>query len=287
MTSMAISAVSGALVAGGLYLAVLTASAAASASSVVARTRSSLARLRRRDAVVRLGGALVAGLAVGVATGWPVAAVLAAAALWWLPPVLGPDVATRRATERIDAVATWTELLGDEISGAAGLHQAIAASAQAAPAAIREEVTDLDRRLREGEDAEVALAQFARRVGVPTADLVAVSLATGLSGHASDLGAYLARLAETARERSIMLARIAASRARLRSSVRIIVAVTVVMASGLVVFTPDFLTPYDSVAGQLVLALVGAIWAVSLSAMARMAHPDLGQRILTVEGGAT
>jgi hypothetical protein len=64
----------------------------------------------------RLSSATLAGLGVGVATGiltrWPAAALLAAVATAGLPALLG---ATRsnKATERIEAVAAWTELLRD------------------------------------------------------------------------------------------------------------------------------------------------------------------------------
>ena len=55
-----------------------------------------------------------------------------------------------------------------------------------------------------------------------------------------------------------MRLRIEASRARTRTSVKVITVFTVLFAVGLVVFNRDYLEPYDSVVGQLVLGLMGS-----------------------------
>src|SRR5699024_10565947 len=47
-------------------------------------------RLHRSNAA-HLAGAVAAGLLCWILTGWPVAGVLAAAGVWWLPSLLGPD----------------------------------------------------------------------------------------------------------------------------------------------------------------------------------------------------
>src|SRR5699024_6298391 len=80
--------------------------------------------LHRSDAL-HLVGAVVAGLLCWALTGWPVAGVLAAAGLWWLPSLLGQDRAHAAQVARVEAVAAWTEQLRDLMEGSAGLHQAI------------------------------------------------------------------------------------------------------------------------------------------------------------------
>ena len=58
------------------------------------------------------------------------------------------EVEHARALERIEAIATFTEMLRDTISAAAGLEQAILAAEPVAPAPVREPVLMLAARLR-------------------------------------------------------------------------------------------------------------------------------------------
>lgn len=236
------------------------------------------ARLHGRSR--QLAVTALAGVGMWAVTGWPVAGALTAAGAWWLPRVLGPDTATRGAVERIEAVAAWAEMLRDMIAGASGLQHAITASAPIAPEAIRADVQQLADRLHDGSSTEQVFTAFAHRLAVPTGDLVAIALAAAADGHAADVGATLARLAEAARDRATTLARIAASRARLRSSTRIIIATSAAMVLGLILVNRPFLAPYATPAGQLVLLGVGGIWAASLAWLARMGRPQLGTRIL-------
>ncbi|WP_067964067.1 type II secretion system F family protein [Nocardiopsis trehalosi] len=238
-----------------------------------------------RGVAVRLGCAATAGLCAGAVTGWPVAGLLGAAALWWLPEVLGPDRAMADEAGRVEAVAAWTEQLRDMISGASGLQSAIAATADIAPAAIRDDVAHLAWQLRSGLDVHQAMAVFAQRVDNPTADLVAVALSTADGRHAADLSALLSRLAESSRDRATMLVRTSAGRARVRSSVRIIIAMTALMLVGMVGLNRGYLTPFDTLAGQFVLAGVGAIWAAAVVWLMRLARPVQGARFLRPSAG--
>ena len=62
---------------------------------------------------------------------------VASLAAWAAPSVLGRDQDAAGSVARIEAVAGWTEMLRDTTSAAAGLEQAIAATAPLAPEAIR------------------------------------------------------------------------------------------------------------------------------------------------------
>src|SRR5690606_4523126 len=88
-------------------------------------------------------------------------------------------------------------------------------------------------------------------------------------------------LAEASRDRAHMLARTSASRARVRSSVRIIAGAALAMVAGLILFNRAYLAPFDSATGQVVLALVGVVWAVGLVWLARLAAPVAQPRLLT------
>lgn len=229
----------GAVLGLGLWLMMLSVSAAPGLG--LGRRLQGWAQDRSR--VVRLAGAIGAGIAGWVLTGWPVAVLLVAAGAWWLPSLLGPDRGHAERVARIEAVASWTEQIRDLMAGASGLQHAIAATAPIAPAPIRDEVAQLAEQLRTARAPEAALAEFARDVDIPTADLVAAALSSAASRHAADLGTLLSSLAEATREQAAMLVRVSASRARVRTAMRIIVAVTLSIAIVLLAFNPAYLAP--------------------------------------------
>ncbi|MFV2198835.1 type II secretion system F family protein [Nocardiopsis sp. LOL_012] len=291
-----------ALAGAGVLCGAGLACAAYGASLVNWRETAAAPRLRRWSAFVRqrrlwvcAAGAAGAATAVVLITGWPVAGVLAAAAGWWMPALLGPDTTTRTEADLAEALASWAEQLRDMITGASGLHQAIAATAPLAPARIRDQVHTLQARLRAGQPMERAAGAFAHEVDCDLGDLIALTLTTGASPQsAADVAGALSRLAEAARERATTVARVSASRVRVRSAVRIIAAATALMLLGMALFNPAFLQPLGTWAGQSVLALTGGLWAASFWWLARLAAPPkpprpfrpAPQESVLVEGGA-
>src|SRR4051812_35880471 len=55
---------------------------------------------------LRLAAAACFAVGVGAVTRWPVGAVLAGAAAWWMPRVLGPDRLHHQQVARIEAIAS-------------------------------------------------------------------------------------------------------------------------------------------------------------------------------------
>lgn len=229
----------------------------------------------------RLLACAAVALLVGVLTRWPVAAVLAGCAAWALPGIVGPDRDYRRRLARIEAIATWTEMLRDTLSAAAGLEQAIVATAELAPPPIRTEVGALADRLRRGERLGDALRRLAGDLADPTGDLVTAALIMAAERHARHVTDLLSTLAAAARDQAGMRMRVAASRARIRTSVRVVVTVTLGMAAGLVLLNREFLRPYDTPAGQVVLAAVGLLFAAAMWSLTRIARVTEEPRILT------
>jgi Flp pilus assembly protein TadB len=204
---------------------------------------------------------VVTAAVVAAVTRWPAGTVLAGLAAWFLPRALGPDRGHARALERIEAIASWTEQLRDTIAAAAGLEQAILATAPLAPAAVREHVTLLAARVHRGERLPAALRAFAAGVADPTADLVVAALLLAAEQQARDLAELLGSLAGSARQQAVMRMRVAAGRARVRTASRIIIAVTTILVAGLLAWSGPFLAPYGTAAGQLMLLAVGACFA--------------------------
>lgn len=230
-----------------------------------------------RQRMLRIAGAVTVGLVAAVASGWLVGGLLAGLGCWWLPRLLGPDRGQARRLDRIEAVATWTEMLRDILAAASGLEQAILATAGLAPPAITTEITGLAARLQRGQRLAPALRATAEELADPTADLVIAALVLAAEHQARQLTDLLGSLAGAAREQAAMRLRVEAGRARSRTSVRVIAGTTVVFAVALVVLDRPYLAAYDTGTGQLVLLTVGALFAVGFAWMTRttaFAEPD-------------
>jgi Flp pilus assembly protein TadB len=228
-----------------------------------------------------LVGAAAVGLAVGAVTGWVVGAILAALAVVSLPEILGSNTDHERNLKRIEAIASWTEMLRDTLVAAAGLEQALLATARACPKAIRKEIIELAVRLERGERLAPSLRHLADQLHDPTADLVISALVLAAEHQARQLAALLGELAGEAREQASMRMRVDAGRASTRTSVRFIVITTLSFAIGLMLLGSDYLAPYDSAFGQIMLLFVGALFAAAFWWLARIARLREPERFLT------
>ncbi|WP_374690132.1 type II secretion system F family protein, partial [Frankia sp. AvcI1] len=83
-----------------------------------------------------------------------------------------------------------------------------------------------------------------------------------------------------ARAQVDMLGRIEVGRARMRTTMRVVVVTSIVFAGGLVVFNRAFLSPYNTAAGQMVLLAVGAIFTGGFGWLRRMAKIETPGRFL-------
>ncbi|UED86334.1 type II secretion system F family protein [Streptomyces profundus] len=224
----------------------------------------------------RLFVALAAGLLVVAVTRWPVAGVLVVVGVVALPQLLGPDRRGARRIERMEAIATWTEMLRDTLSAAAGLGQALLATAPLAPGPVRNEVAALAERIRAGQPLPEALERFAVEMDDPAADTVVTVLRVASHRQAAQLGPLLGSLAEAVRDQVAMRQRVGAGRTSTRTSIRVCCGTTLTLAAGLMVFNQPYLEPFGTPLGQLALALAGGLFAASfawLHSIARVAEP--------------
>ena len=241
---------------------------------------SILARLVGGRTPVQLAAVLVAVALVGLLTRWPVAAILAGLGVWALPGFLAAEHRRVAQVQRLEAIATWTESLRDTLAAAAGLEQAITATAATAPAPIRTEVRALAEAMRRGVRLPEALRAFAADLADPTGDLAVASLLLASTRAARNLTEQLTALAAATREQVAARRRVERSRGRAATQARIIICATVVMAGGLVAFNRGYLQPYDSPAGQVVLAVIGLLFAVGFRWLGRMATLPEPERVL-------
>lgn len=254
------------------------------------REDNRLVRLARSRTPLHLAAVLAATALVGLSTGWPVGGFLAGCAVWALPGVLAGAERRRQARlARLEGVATWTESLVATLGGAAGLEQTIMATAPTAPAPIRTPVTALADALHHGVRLDTALRAFAVDLADPVGDTVVAALLLASTDGASRLAEPLTLLASAAREDVAAQRRVERGRAKATTDAQLIIATTIVMAVGLVVFNRGFLRPYDSATGQVILAGVGGLFALGFRWLHQLARQQEASRLLdlTVDQDAT
>jgi Flp pilus assembly protein TadB len=229
----------------------------------------------------RAGIALGAGVIAGLFTGWPVAALLAAAGAWFLPALIGRDTGAREQIARIEAIATWAEMMRDTLAAAAGLEQTIRATATAAPGPIREEVAQLADAIRRGERLDTALSRFQHELADPNADVIVVSLIQASRHPAGNLAEMLGEMAKATRAQAGLHMRATADRARTRTTVRIIIAVVLTFAIGLTLFNRTYLSPYNTPVGQAVLLMVAGLFGAATLWLSRISRGKPPARFFT------
>lgn len=228
---------------------------------------------------LRATAALSTAAVVWAATGWPAGGMVAGVGAAAAPSVLGAKARRAAAMAKVEAIAGWAEQLRDVMAAAEGIQSAIVATAPLAPAPVRSEVARLAGRLDRRERLGVALRAFADDVAHPLADMVVTALV--IAGERQGrLGDLLSEVAASARATANMRARVEAARARTYVTTRLLVGLTITMAVWLVVARRDYLAPFDSAGGQVMLVVIGSVFAGSAVAMQRMARLDEGPRLL-------
>jgi Flp pilus assembly protein TadB len=229
---------------------------------------------------------VVAGVVLVVTwlmTGWTLAAVTIGVVSAMASTALSRYGKRRDDRTLVDAIAVWTEQLRDMLAGSNGLEQTITTTATHAPAALREPLERLVVSMSYSPLPQ-ALARFARDVNHPTADFVVAALSTAATRQVRELGALLGHLAACARDEARMHTRIWVGRSRTRSAVKIIASVVIVFVGGLVVLSPEYLAPYRTAEGQLVLSVIVLVFFGALLLMQRLSvivAPDrfVGRRL--------
>lgn len=273
--SSLLAVLAGAAAGGGIVLLILAVRGTPVRPRRVSGGPSFVDRIGRR-ALIAVGVALL----VLVATGWPVAAVAAAGLVLGWSSLFGGARAERQSTERIEALAGWTESLRDTIAGAVGLEQAIPATLHAAAPAIRPQLRILVDRLRVRVPLATALQRFADDLDDPAADLTVAALILNARLRGPGLRQVLTALSDAARADLDMRQRVSAGRASTRRSAQIVMVFSLVIVAGLTAINPDYVQPYGTLTGQVVLAVVAGCFGGGFVWMRRLSGIDVPARFL-------
>ncbi|MFC4149027.1 type II secretion system F family protein [Micromonospora mangrovi] len=242
-------------------------------------TGSGASRREQRNHQVLLGGAVVAGALAFLLTGLPVVGLLVALAVPGVPWLFAVGRAEQRAIARIEAVGEWTRRLKDISGTGQGLQQAIIGTIATAPEEIQEEVRTLAARLQAGWLARAALLAFADEIGDPVCDQVVAALILHLTDRGERLGDVLGSIASAASAEVATRREIEAKRTQPRFAVRFLTGMTLAtLAYGLV--NREYVQPYGTVFGQVVMAILGAAFIGLLVWVRSMSQPPRPARFL-------
>jgi tight adherence protein B len=266
-----IPAVAGALVVAGLLGTVIglrrapvTPAAAKRAFAPSAR----LAVLSGRTRILLAAGTL-AGVTVALLTGWLIAILVVPAAIAGLPVLLSAPPSASKIG-RLEAMEEWTRSLAGILSAGVGIEQALIATLRSTPEPIRPEVTRLASRLRARWSSEDALRAFADELDDATGDLIAGNLILGARRRGAGVASVLEALAESVAADVRARREIESDRAKPRTTARWVTIITVSVL-GVLALSGEYVKPYGSPLGQLLLAALLSLYVATLLWMRRMA----------------
>jgi Flp pilus assembly protein TadB len=227
---------------------------------------------------VRLAAvALLAGALGYFVTHWPMAVPICVLAVLGSEGLGGGS--GRKVISRLEAIATWTEMLRDTLSSAAGLNQALLATAAMAPEPIGLPVARLAARMTSGVPLSSALVACGDELADPAADTVVACLVMAATERAQRLNDLLGAMAAATREEVDMRLRIESSRASGRTAVRTVTGFSLGFFLLMALFALPYMAPYTTAAGQMVLGVVGILFGLGLMLMARMVRPESFSRL--------
>jgi len=233
------------------------------------RTNRLAAKTTARTRRILAGGA-AAGVLLWLLTGWAVAVVLIPAAALILPTlVVAPQA--KDTIDRLEGMQAWTRGLTGVLDVGVGLEQAIvSASLRATPPAIATEVGTLVARIRARTDIMVALRAFADDLDDATGDLIVATLLAGATRRGKGLVTVLEALAENVADEVRIRRSIEAERSPGRTAARWVTIISIVFL-GALFLTGDYMAPYKSGVGQLLLTLYLGLYLALLRWMQSMA----------------
>ncbi|MGW4896664.1 type II secretion system F family protein [Kitasatospora sp. NPDC004240] len=228
-------------------------------------------RLRRVQLPLALIGAPLAWLFTAI----PLTALLVPLGVFGLPWLFDTTRSDTHRIERLEALSEWTQRIADVLLLGVGLNQAIVTSRRTAPVALEAEIGELAARMQARWRPDDALRAFADSLADATADKVLAALLLRAGDSGPGLARALSDMAESVREEVRQRRTIEADRAKHRTTIRWLVGIiTLVVVIGS--FNTGYTAPYSTVLGQIVLAVIAALFVAVIAWMRALAsHPPV------------
>lgn len=276
--------ISGALIGFGIFLFVAWWRDWELTTELSPAARRRLARLGRvpRRTWIRLAIGIITGLLVWAIWKWPIAVVAVPAAVVGLPALLSNRGQVDQIA-RLEAMEEWTRSLAGVLTVGQQLEQALAVSQRSAPPAIADAVGRLVSRLSTRWDTETALRAFADDLNDPTGDRMTIYLVQAAQRRGTGLAKVLDELASAVASEVRARRQIEADRAKPRATARW---VTIISAAvlGFLAFSGDYIAPYRTPFGEVLLmvlisAYIGALAWMKRIAAGKPASRSLGEQV--------
>lgn len=230
----------------------------------------------------RLTSTLVLSVASGTIafalTGWPVAAATGAIGGAVLPAALTRRRLERDRIELTEAIAAAAGGLRDAVRSGLGVPDALADLAVWGPPRLRSALVKFAARARRIGVAGAA-TEFAHALGVAEADMLAATLRFNERVGGAHLSDVLDVLAEELAAEATTLRELRAHQAHQRVSALVAALAPVVVLVALRHSSPDYLAPYRTALGQVVLGIAAVLIATGYAAMARLSRPPEAVRV--------
>ncbi|NEB78982.1 type II secretion system F family protein [Streptomyces sp. SID14478] len=225
--------------------------------------RGTMARQFAAQRRLLLAVAGVALLVVWLVTAMVMAGVIVAAVIVGGPWLLAGQAVNRTQIARREALADWAQRLSEMVRLGNALERCLIASRKHAPTALAAEVIDLSDKIQAGWPAHEALADFARGLDDVTGDKVCAALIMAARDPGPGLAQAMEDLSVSVREEVKQRRAIEADRQRIRTTVRGLTIVALVLV-GLGFTVPSYTGVYAGALGQLVLALLSGGFVATL-----------------------
>ncbi|GAA1874161.1 type II secretion system F family protein [Myceligenerans crystallogenes] len=247
--------------------------------------RRGVARIRRVSrrtwSLAAIG--VVAGLVVWAVWRWPIAVVAVPVAVVGLPALLSNRGEADRIA-RLEALEEWTRNLASVLTLGSGLEQALVTSLRSTPPAISGAVGRLVARIGSRWDTVSAVRAFADDLDDQVGDRVSMYLVQAASSRGTGLSTVLHALAQTVADEVRARRQIEADRAGPRATARWVTIISAGVLGTLAVLGGDYLAPYRSPGGQILLVLLvggylaGLVWLKRIAAGTPPTR-SLGERV--------
>lgn len=233
---------------------------------------------QRRRLIVSAAAA-IGGAAAWLFTGWPALGLSVAGLVVVVPWVLSGLRSSTAQIELVEALQEWVRRVADLVASGTGLEQAIMRSSQSAPERLAPQVGLLVSRLQARWQIRRALYALADDVDDAAGDLVVAALVLGSELRGPGLARVLTEVAAGLSDEVVTRRKVEADRAKPRSTARAVLMITLVVL-GLIGLTGDYLAPYGTPVGQVVMLVVAAMLVGSMVLLRRLAEAPRPPRLL-------